>query len=199
MGHRPAERTRLRRDLLSRSYEVTAHRSSWRRTHHLGNRSTDHFEGIRASPIQSQTRSRMAHKISSQSHSGWSPVSIGPHLGYCTATIRRVLHQFQSEGIEAIRHRPRGPAPDTERRIRIQSELGQLMSRERTWSSRQLSAALLDRGVTLSPRSVRRHLRQMNARYIRSCRTLKHKQDAVKVEQSRNSLDNLKKSLPKGS
>ena len=133
------------------------------------------------------------------SHSGWSPVSIGSHLGYCTATIRRALHQFQSEGIEAIRHRPPGPAPDTERRLRIQSELGQLLSQERTWSSRQLSAALLDRGVTLSPRSVRRHLRQMNARYIRSCRTLKHKQDAVKVEQSRNSLDKLKKSLSRGS
>lgn len=130
------------------------------------------------------------------SHSGWSAVSIGSHLGYCTATIRRVLRQFQSEDTEAIRHRPRGPTPDAERRLRIQSELGQLLSEERTWSSRQLSVALLDRGVTLSPRSVRRHLRQMDARYIRSCRTLRHKQDAVKVEQSRNSLAKLKKSVP---
>ena len=130
------------------------------------------------------------------SHSGWSPGSIGIHLGYCTATIRRVLHQFQSEGTAAIRHRPRGPAPDTDRQLRIQTELGQLLSEERTWSSRQLSAALSERGVTLSPRSVRRYLRQMDARYIRSCRTLRHKQDAVKVERSRNSLDKLKKSVP---
>lgn len=151
----------------------------------------------RDSTLKPAERDRVEMVLLSQS--GWSAVSIGSHLGYCAATIRRVLHQFQSEGVEAIRHRPRGPAPDTERRIRIQSELGQLMSRERTWSSRQLSAALLGRGVTLSPRSVRRHLRQMNARYIRSCRTLKHKQDAVKVEQSRDSLDNLKKSLPRGS
>ena len=130
------------------------------------------------------------------SHTGWSPGSIGLHLGYCTTTIRRVLHQFQAEGIQAIRHRPRGPAPDTERRIQIQAELNQLLSEERTWSSRQLSAALSERGVTLSPRSVRRYLRQMDARYIRSCRTLRHKQDAVKVERSRNSLDKLKKSVP---
>ena len=27
------------------------------------------------------------------SHSGWSAVSTGAHLGYCTTTIRRVLHQ----------------------------------------------------------------------------------------------------------
>ena len=133
------------------------------------------------------------------SHAGWSPVSIGSHLGYCTATIRRVLRQFQAEGIQAIRHRARGPAPDTERRLRIQTELTQLLSEERTWSSRQLSVALLDRGITLSPRSVRRYLRQMNARYIRSCRTLRHKQDAVKVERSRNSLEKLKKSVPRES
>ena len=61
-----------------------------------------------------------------------------------------------------------------------------------------MSDALLGRGVTLSPRSVRRHLRQMNARYIRSCRTLKHKQDTVKVKQSRDSLDNLKKKSAQG-
>ena len=130
------------------------------------------------------------------SNSGWSAVSIGSHLGYCTTTVRRVLHQFQSEGTEAIRHRRRGPAPDTDRRLRIQAQLNQLLSEERTWSSRQLSAALSDRGVTLSPRSVRRYLRQMNARYIRSCRTLRHKQDSVKVERSRNSLAKLKKVCP---
>ncbi|MXY22350.1 MAG: helix-turn-helix domain containing protein [Dehalococcoidia bacterium] len=133
------------------------------------------------------------------SHSGWSPGFIGIHLGYCTATIRRVLRQFQSEGIQAIRHRARGPAPDTEHRLRIQTELTQLLPEERTWSSCQLSVALLDRGVTLSPRSVRRYLRQMNARYIRSCRTLRHKQDSLEVERSRNSLAKLKKSVSRES
>ena len=80
------------------------------------------------------------------SHTGWSPGSMGIHLGYCTTTIRGVLHQFQAEGIKAIRHRPRGPAPDTGRRI--QAELNQLLSEERTWSSRQLNvmAAMISDG-----------------------------------------------------
>ena len=133
------------------------------------------------------------------SHSGWSPGSIGSHLGYCTATIRRVLRQSQSEALDAIRHRPRGPAPDTERQLRIQTELAQLLSEERTWSSRQLSVALLDRGITLSARSVRRHLRQMDARYIHTYRTLRHKQDSLRVERSRDSLDKLKRVCPRKS
>ena len=71
------------------------------------------------------------------SHAGRSAVSLGSHLGYCTATIRRVLRQFQAEDIQAIRYRPLGPAPDSERRLRIRTKLGQLLSEERTWSSRQ--------------------------------------------------------------
>ena len=155
----------------------------------------DNLSKVRALRQDSTLRPAERHRVEMilLSHSGWSPGSIGSHLGYCTATIRRVLRQFQAEAIQAIRHRPRGPAPDTDRRIRIQTELGQLLSEERTWSSRQLSIAPSERGVTLSPRSVRRHLRQMDARYIRTCRTLRHKQDAVKVERSRSSLDKLRK------
>ena len=133
------------------------------------------------------------------SHSGWSAVAIALHLNYCAPTIRRVLRQFQAEGVDAVRHRPRGPAPDKERRLRIQSELSQLLSQERTWNSSQLRAALSERGVALSARTVRRYLRDMDARYIRASRTLRHKQDTQRVKSARDRIATLKKSLSRES
>ncbi len=133
------------------------------------------------------------------SDSGWSPVAIASHLSYCVATVRRVLRQFQAEGADAVRHRPRGPERNTERRLRIQDALCQLLSQERTWSSPQLSAALSERGITLSARSARRYLRDMNARYVRASRTLKHKQDSQKVQRARDRIATLKKSLSRES
>ncbi|MXY22669.1 MAG: helix-turn-helix domain-containing protein [Dehalococcoidia bacterium] len=98
--------------------------------------SPDNLSKVRALRQDSTLRPAERNRVEMVllSHSGWSPGSIGSHLGYCAATARRVLRQFQTEGIQAIRHRPCGPAPDAEHRVRIQTKLGQLRSEERTWS-----------------------------------------------------------------
>ena len=57
---RPGERTRLRRGLRPGSYKVTARRGCRHCVGHLEVGSTDHFEGISASPIRGQARAEMA-------------------------------------------------------------------------------------------------------------------------------------------
>ncbi len=68
----------------------------------------------------------------------------------------------------------------------------ELLAEERTWTSRQLSQALAERGIRLGARQVRRHLKRIRAGYRRTASTLKHKQDPVKVERARRILANLK-------
>jgi hypothetical protein len=52
-----------------------------------------------------------------------------------------------------------GPAPDTQRHDQVVAALGE----RRTWTGRQLSATLADRGIAPGPRQVRRYLRRMRA------------------------------------
>ena len=60
MVRRPGERTRLQRGLRPGSYKVTARRGRRHCVGHLEVGSTDHFEGISASPIRGQARAEMA-------------------------------------------------------------------------------------------------------------------------------------------
>ena len=41
----------------------------------------------------------------------------------------------------------------------VAEELRRSLAEDRTWTSRQLAAALADRGIHLGPREVRRHLK----------------------------------------
>ncbi|HIM18065.1 MAG TPA: helix-turn-helix domain-containing protein [Dehalococcoidia bacterium] len=66
------------------------------------------------------------------SDAGWSPPAIATHLGYCSATTRRVLRGFQIDGIKGLRRNRPGPPPDTDRRHRVQSALSDPLSRGRT-------------------------------------------------------------------
>lgn len=126
------------------------------------------------------------------SDTGWSAPRIAKHLGYCGQTVRDLLRAFLARGLDALYPFRSGPAPDIAHRDRLAEELTRLLTEERTWTSRQLSQALAERGISLGPRQVRRHLKRIQAGYRRTASTLKHKQDPAKAERAGRILNNLK-------
>jgi transposase len=130
---------------------------------------------------------------------GWSAPRIAAHLGHCGQAVRDTLKGSLARGIEAIRPRRTGPAPDLARRDRVTAELRRSLAGDRTWTSRRLSEAPAGRGIGLGPRQVRRHLKRMRAGYRRTASTLKHKQDPAEAEGAGEVLGNLKAKAAAGS
>jgi transposase len=126
------------------------------------------------------------------SDAGWSPPRIAGHLGYHPQTVRDRLRDFLARGTGALSPRRPGPAPDTGRRQEVTRALTELLGEDRTWTSRQLSAALADRGIALGPRQVRRYLKRLKAGYRRTADSLKHKQDPAKAARAGRVLAHVK-------
>jgi putative transposase len=127
---------------------------------------------------------------------GWSPPRIAAHLDYHPATVRRVLVHFHDRGPSSLRRQRPGPPPDAARREQVVAALDQLLDEDRTWTTAQLAAALAAQGIALSTRQTRRYLRGMGARWRRTARTLKHKQDPAKAARATAVLTSLKKRPP---
>lgn len=124
---------------------------------------------------------------------GWSVPRIADHFGCCQATVRRLLHRFATEGLPALRRQSPGPAPDAARRQQVTRALEALLAQDRTWTAAQLAEALAAHRVHLSTRQVRRYLGQMGARWRRTVRTLRHRQDPGRVAAAKEELAALKK------
>jgi transposase len=123
---------------------------------------------------------------------GWGAPAIAEHLGYNPVTVRRLLKRFPDSGVKGLRRRPPGPPPDTGRRAQVETALGVLLDQDRTWTAAQLAAALAAVGIRLSPRQTRKYLGRIAA-WRRTVRTLRHKQDPVKVARATTVLTSLKK------
>jgi len=123
---------------------------------------------------------------------GWSPPRIARRLGYHPHTIRAALHRFQERGLAGLAPDAPGPPPNTSRREQVETVLSQLLDEERTWTAAQLTAALRERGIVLSVRQVRKYLARLGARWRRTVRTLKHKQDPVRTARAQHTLGALK-------
>jgi transposase len=135
-------------------------------------------QGLRRDPsLRPAERDRVEMLLLSEA--GWHAARIAEHLGYSTATVRRFFHTFQAAGLAAIRRQRPGPPPDGERREQVAAALAALLGQGRTWSARQLAAALDEQGIHLSARQVYRYLHALGARWRRTVRTLRHKQDAA--------------------
>jgi transposase len=124
---------------------------------------------------------------------GWSPPQIATHLRCHPETVRRLLKRFQDAGLAAVRQRRTGPPPDVARRQQVTMALDRLLAQDRTWTARQLAAALAEQSLPLSTRQTRRYLSGMRARWRRTARTLKHKQDPVRAAQAAHTLAAFKK------
>ncbi len=121
------------------------------------------------------------------------------HFRRHEATLRRWIRQWEAEGLKAIRHKPLGTGPDWARRQQVRRALNGLLRRKRTWTAAQLAAALAEKGIVMQPRTVRKYLQLMGARYRRTTYCLRHKQDPARVAQAREALDTLKKRPVTGS
>ena len=127
---------------------------------------------------------------------GWGVPAIAAHLEYNPVTVRRLLRRFPQTGVAGLRRRPPGPPPDTARRAQVEAALDALLDRDRTWTAAQLAAALgAEFGIALSPRQTRKYLGRIAA-WRRTVRTLRHKQDPVKVDRAKTVLTSLKKRPP---
>ena len=121
------------------------------------------------------------------------------HFGRCEATMRRWIRQFEAEGLKAVRHKQLGTGPDHARRREVRRALNGLLSRKRTWTATQLSAALAEeKGIVMKPSTVRKYLHLMGATYRRTQYSLRHRQDPERAAAARAELDDFKKKPPPG-
>lgn len=149
----------------------------------------DELQHLRRTERSPKVRDRI--EMVSLSDAGWSAPKIANRLGYHAQTVRDLLRAFLARGAAALYPSRSGPAPDTERFEQVAAALHELLQGPRTWTSRQLSRVLAERGIELGPRQIRRYLERMGARYRRTAQTLKHKQDPTKAERAGRVLDHL--------
>jgi transposase len=145
---------------------------------------------LRRTGLPPKVRDRI--EMVTPSDSGWPAPRIAGHLGYHPQTVRDALRAFAARGIAALYPFRSGPAPDAQRLGEVTGALRELLGRRRTWTSRQLSEALAERGIDLGPRQVRRYLKRIGARYRRTGQTLRHKRDPAKAERAGRVLSRLK-------
>ncbi len=132
------------------------------------------------------------------SASGWSPPGIATQVRYYPGTVRRLLRRFQQDGLVALRQRRTGPPPNAARRGQVTAALAAFLEQDRTWTARQLAAALAEQHIVLSARQTRRYLTDMRARWRRTARTLKHKQDPMRAVQAPHTLAAFKRKPGRG-
>ena len=149
------------------------------------------LQALRRTDLPAKVRDRLDMVLLSAA--GWSAPRIAAHLGCHPHTARSALKGFQRRGQAALWPDRPGPDPDTQRRDQVAEALRALLAQDRTWTSRQLSYALLTEGIALGPRQVRRHLKRLAAGYRRTASTVSHKQDPAKAARAQVVLDGLKK------
>ena len=115
------------------------------------------------------------------------------HFDCCQATVRRWLHRFAAEGLKSLRHQRRGLGPDVARRQAVRRALNGLLSQTRTWTAAQLAEALAEKGLVMKPRTVRKYLKLMGARYRRTTYSVRPQQDPARVAQARTEPADFKK------
>ena len=142
--------------------------------------------------LQSRERDRVEMYLLSAD--GLRVPRLAVHFGVQEATVRRWIRQWEAEGLKAVRHKRRGLGPDVARRQAVRRALNGLLSRQRTWTAAQLAEVLAtEKGLVMRPRTVRKYLQLMGARYVRTKYVLRHRQDPEAVAAARVELDDLKK------
>ena len=155
----------------------------------LDSTTRDELQAMRRQDLPAKVRDRLEMVLLADA--GWKAARIAGHLGYNYRTTLNLLKVFRDRGREALVPRRNGPAPDLARRDRVAGRLRDLLGEDRTWTSAQLAEALLAKGISLSARQVRRHLRGIESGYRRTASTVKHKQDPAKAQRAGAVLGHL--------
>lgn len=148
------------------------------------------LQTLRGSDLPAVSRDRL--EMVFLSDAGWSAPAIAGHLGRHPHTIRAALKGFRTRGTAAFYPDTPGPEPDHDRRAKVIGTLSELLTQERTWTSRQLAEAL-GPDIGIGHRQTRRYLALLKAGYHRTAQTVGHKQDPKKVERAEAVLAGLKK------
>ena len=149
---------------------------------HLDTTTRGELQAMRRQNLPARVRDRLEMVLLADA--GWPAARIAEHLGYNYRTALNALKDFLDRGREALVPPRPGPAPDLARRDRVAGHLRELLAEDRTWTSAQLAEALQARGITLSARQVRRHLRGMKSGYRRTASSVEHKQDPAKARRA---------------
>ena len=150
------------------------------------------YELRRDPSLQSRERDRVEALLLSAD--GMRVPRLARQFGCCEATVRRWLHRFAADGLRSLRHQPRGAGPNVARRQAVRRALNGLLRRKRTWTAAQLAEVLAaEKGIVMRPRTVRKYLQLMGARYVRTKYVLRHRQDRTEAAAARVKLDDLKK------
>jgi hypothetical protein len=160
----------------------------------LDEASRDELKSLRRIELPPRARDRLEMELLSSD--AWAPSRIASHPVSCAATLRGVQKDYLSRGIAALHPRRTGPPPDRDRRGRIEGLLRECFGEPRAWTSRQLAAALAERGVALGAHQVRRRFAGMGAPWRRTGGTRRRKQDSARVGRARLVLHDLKKQRP---
>jgi putative transposase len=163
---------------------------------HLDDATRSELNALRRTALPALARDRI--EMVSLSDAGWSPPRIARHLDCHPQTVRDRLRDFLARGTDALFPGRPGPAPDLDRRREVTERMRGLLVQERTWTSRQLSEALVESGLALGPRQVRRYLAGLGAGYRRAANSLRHKQDPAKAARAAKVLENLRKKAGTG-
>lgn len=151
------------------------------------------LQTLRRTDLPAVARDRLEMVL--MSAAGWSPPRIGQHLGRHPHTVRAALKGFAARGTKAFYPDTPGPDPDHARRATVTGKLSELLGQDRTWTGRQLAAAL-GPDIGIGHRQTRRYLTIPKAGYRRTAQTVGHKQDPKKVERAGQVLDSVKKKRP---
>src|SRR3954468_22912636 len=117
---------------------------------HLDDTTREELQTLRKQDLPARVRDRLEMVLLSAA--GWSAPRIAAHLGCHHHTARAALQGFLRQGSAALWPDKPGPDPDQARRDRVTTLLRELLGQERTWTSRQLTEALLPHGIDLSGR-----------------------------------------------
>jgi len=148
------------------------------------------LQTLRRTDLPAVSRDRLEMVLLSAA--GWSPPKIAGHLGRHPHTVRAALKAFATRGTAAFYPDAPGPDPDHDRRATVTGKLTALLGQERTWTARQLAAAL-GSDIGIGHRQTRRYLALLKAGYRRTAQTVSHKQDPEKVERAATAFAGLKK------
>jgi hypothetical protein len=109
------------------------------------------LQSLRRTALPPPARDRLEMVLLSKA--SWSPPRIAAHLRCCPQTVRKALHDFRCRGTPALYPDRPDPDPDFARRDRIVGLLHELLGRDRTWTSVQLSTAplFLERILAIAP------------------------------------------------
>jgi transposase len=144
-------------------------------------------------------RVRIRAEILRLSSQGWKVEKIAEYQKCSTATVRRTIHRWKSEGLEGLEDKSRPGRKPKWQEEDLEKLEEKLDTEERSYNSSQLCEILKkEREIQLSERQMRRILRKKNYLWKRTRKSTKDRQNHQVREIKKADLDMLEWSAAAG-